>query len=187
LNSNANFRTFLISRALSYMGIMASGFLAVYAVERFHLPDAQAAVFTAILLAGAMIGFLTSGWAGDRLGHKIVLVGAGLLWALALLVALVSPSIGVYYLVFVLVGISNGAAVVADLNIVMEFGHAAERPMYIGLARTIMGPILLIAPLVGGRIAQVANYPLMFGVSLAFAVVGLLLLWFGVAEPRRQA
>lgn len=187
LRGNANFRTFLFSRGLGYTGGMAAGFLAVYAVDRFHLPDAQAAVFTALLLAGAMIGFVTSGWAGDRLGHKIVLVAAGFLWAMALLVALLSPSTGVYYLVFVLVGISNGAAIVADLNIVMEFGHGAERPMYVGLARTIMGPVLLIAPLVGGRIAQVADYPLMFGVSLAFAAAGLLLLWFGVTEPRRQS
>ncbi len=133
-----------------------------------------------------MVGFVLSGWAGDRLGHKVVLVGAGLLWAMALLAALVSPSIGVYYLVFVLVGISNGAAVVADLNLVMAFGQGAERPMYIGIARTIMGPILLVAPLVGGQIAQVASYPLMFSVSLAFTAAGLFLLWLGVAEPHRQ-
>jgi len=187
LGSNANFRTFLISRGLGYAGGMASVFLAVYAVERFHLPDAQAAIFTAFLLAGAMLGFVISGWVGDRLGHKIVLVGASLLWAMALLVALVAPSTGTYYLVFVLVGISNGASVVADLNLVMEFGPAAERPMYIGLARTIVAPVLLIAPLFGGWIAQVADYPMMFGVSLAFATAGLLLLWFGVTEPRRQA
>lgn len=187
LGQSANFRTFLISRGLGYVGGMASGFLAVYAVERFRLPDAQAGIFTALLLAGAMIGFVTAGWTGDRLGYKVVLLGAGLLWVVALAVALLSPSVGVYYLVFVLVGITNGASVVADLNILMEFGHAAERPMYMGLARTIMGPILLIAPLVGGRIAQIADYPLMFGVSLAFAAAGLLLMWVGVAEPRRQA
>lgn len=186
LRGNANFRTFLISRGLGYMGIMASGFLAVYAVERFHLPDAQAAVFTALSLGGAMIGFVTSGWAGDRLGHKVVLVSSGFLWAMALLTALLAPSTGVYYLVFVLMGISNGAAIVSDLNIVMEFGHGAERPMYIGLARTIMGPVLLVAPLLGGWIAQVADYPVMFGVSLAFAAAGFLLLWVAVTEPRRQ-
>lgn len=187
LRGNTNFRTFLLSRSLSYMGIMASGFLAVYAVERFRLPDEQAAIFTALLLVGAMIGFAASGWAGDRWGHKVVLVCGGFLWTMALLVALLAPSTGVYYLVFVLVGISNGTAIVADLNIVMEFGRAAERPMYIGLARTIMGPALLVAPMIGGWIAQVGGYPLMFAVSLAFAVAGLLLLWFGVTEPRRQS
>lgn len=187
LRQSANFRMFLLSRGLSYLGGMASGFLAVYGVQRFSLPDAQAAIFAALLLAGAMIGFVTSGWTGDRRGYKVVLLGAGLLWAMALGVALLSPSVSVYYLVFVLMGISNGAGVVADLNILMEFGHAAERPMYMGLARTIMGPVLLIAPLAGGWIAQAASYPLMFGVSLAIAAIALVLLWVGVAEPRRQA
>jgi MFS family permease len=184
LRKNTNFRTFLLSRGLSYTGGMASGFLAVYGIEHFRLPDAQAAIFTAILLVGNMVGYAVAGWIGDRHGYKRVLAATGLLWLMALSVALAAPTAAIFYLVFALVGISNGGGVVADLNIAMEFSYTAERPMYMGLARTTVGPLLLIAPLVGGRIAQVAGYPLMFGVSLAFAVAGLALLWIGVTEPR---
>jgi len=69
----------------------------------------------------------------------------------------------------------------------MEFGPEAERPTYIGLARTATGPALLIAPLLGGWIAQTWNYPTLFATSLAFAIGGLVLLAWRVKEPRHMA
>ena len=53
-----------------------------------------------------------------------------------------------------------------------------------GLARTSTGPALLIAPLIGGLIAQSIGYPALFVTSLLFAVSGLYLLTRRVKEPR---
>ena len=66
----------------------------------------------------------------------------------------------------------------------MEFGPETERPAYVGLARTSTGPALLIAPLIGGLIAQSIGYPAMFITSLLFAISGLYLLTRRVKEPR---
>jgi len=66
----------------------------------------------------------------------------------------------------------------------MEFGPEAERPTYIGLARTATGPALLVAPLLGGWIAQTWSYPALFVTSAAFVVGGLALLTLRVREPR---
>ena len=184
LRGNTNFRTYLLSRGLTYFGGMAYGFLAVYGVQRFGLPDAQAAVFTAILFASGVVGYALWGPIGDRVGHKRVLELTGAFWLAALLMALMAPSAEVFYVVFALMGINRAGGVLGDLSIAMEFGPEVERPTYIGLARTVTGPVLFLAPLVGGVILQMTSYPVMLGISLAFAVAGLGILRFRVVEPR---
>jgi MFS family permease len=185
LQTNPNFRTYLLSRWLSYGGGMATGFLAVYAVERFQLPDAVSATFTGILLGAGVIGYAVWGAVGDHYGHKRVMVMASVLWVGALAVALASSVLWGFYVVFALMGFSSAAGTLSDLNLAMEFGPEAERPTYIGLTRTITGPALLIAPLIGGWLAQSFGYSVLFGVSLALAILGGGMLAVGVIEPRR--
>jgi MFS family permease len=184
VGQNRNFRWFLLSRGFTFMGNMAVGFLAVFAIKRFHLPDGQAAIFTAILMASNTIGYAYWGNIGDQRGYKRLAEIAGLLWLAAIVTAIFSPSREFFYLVFILYGLSSGSGVMADFNIAMEFGSEEDRPAYIGLTRTLTGPLLLVAPLLGGLLVSMVGYPLMFGVSLVFAVAGLLILWLRVVEPR---
>ena len=187
LKRDTNFRTYLLSRWLAYGGGMAFGFMAVYAVEHFQLPDSAAAIYTGILYGAGVAGYAVWGPLGDRVGHKQVMQIAAGLWLAALGVALFSTAAWGFYLVFALMGFSSAGGVLSDLNIAMEFGPEAERPTYIGLARTATGPALLIAPLLGGWIAQTWNYPTLFATSLAFAIGGLVLLAWRVKEPRHMA
>jgi len=184
LRGNANFRTYLLSRGFTYFGGMFYGFMAVYGVQHFGLPDAKAAVFTAILFGSGVAGYALWGPIGDRLGHKRVLELTGVFRLAALLVALLAQSAEVFYAVFALMGFSSAGGVLGDLNIAMEFGPEVERPTYIGLARTVTGPILFLAPLLGGAILQWMSYPIMLGFSLFFSVAGLGILRFRVVEPR---
>lgn len=184
LRGNANFRAYLISRWLAYFGGMATGFIAVAAVERFQLPDSAAGVYTGILYVAGVIGYAVWGPLGDRWGHKRVMERSAWLWLLALGVAIVAPAEWAFYLVFALSGFASAGGVLSDLNIAMEFGPEAERPTYVGLIRTITGPALFIAPLLGGSLAQAWGYPTMFAVSLVFAMAGLALLHWQVREPR---
>ena len=126
---------------------------------------------------------------GDRLGHRRVMQLAGALWIAALgamLLVTLTQDTWLLYVVFALLGASNAGAVVSDFNLAMEFGPEAERPTYVGLARTSTGPALLIAPLIGGLIAQSIGYPALFATSLFFAAGGLYLLSWRVKEPRHM-
>jgi MFS family permease len=187
LRRDVNFRTYLGSRWLAYFGNMAVGFIAVYAVEQFHLPDSVAAIYTGILYASSVVGYGLGGALGDRLGHRRVMQLAGVMWIAALgtmLLVTITQATWLLYVVFALLGFSNAVGVVSDFNLAMEFGPEAERPTYVGLARTSTGPALLIAPLIGGLIAQSIGYPAVFVTSLVFAVSGLYLLTRRVKEPR---
>jgi MFS family permease len=187
LKRDVNFRTYLISRWLAYFGSMATGFIAVYAVQQFDLPDSIAAVYTGILYAASVVGYGVGGMLGDRFGHRRVMQLAGVMWITALstmLLVATTQATWLLYVVFALLGFSNAVGVVSDFNLAMEFGPEAERPTYVGLARTSTGPALLVAPLIGGLIAQSIGYPTMFATSLLFAAGGLYLLTQRVKEPR---
>lgn len=185
LRRDGNFRAYLASRWLSYLGGMAAGFLAVYAVQRFGLGDDAAAVFTGILFGAGVVGYAIWGGVGDRYGHKRVMVLAAALWLASLAAAMLAGQAWGFYLAFALMGLSSSAGTLSDLNLAMEFGPEAERPTYVGLARTISGPALLIAPVFGGLLAQTWGYPALLATSFGFAFAGGLWLALGVREPRQ--
>ena len=169
------------------MGSMAYGFVAVYSIQRFNLPDASAAIFTAILVGGGAVGYALWGFAGDRLGYKRVLIYSGLCWAIGLTLLIIAPSVGWVFPAFAFMSLANSGNFIGDINIIMEFSSISERPTYIGLARTLTGPVLLIAPILAGAIVQIRNYQTMFAISIFFSVIGLILLGILVVEPRQQA
>ena len=169
------------------MGSMAFGFVAVYSIQRFNLPNASAAIFTAILIGGGAVGFALWGFAGDRLGYKLVLIYSGLCWVLGLTLLIIASSVVWVFPAFAFMSIANSGHFIGDINIVMEFSSISERPTYIGLARTLTGPVLLIAPILAGAIVQIRSYQTMFAVSIFFSVIGLILLVKLVVEPRQHA
>ena len=184
LKEDANFRKYIYSRSLGYLGNMAASFVAVYGIQRFDLPDTYAAIFTSVLVGAQTLGFIGWGAVGDRFGHKLVLMGSGVLWILALVLLLTVPAVWVLYPAFALLGLVQPGNTIGDLNLAMEFDHGPRRPSYIGLARTLTAPILLTAPVIAGAVAGWTGYPAMFGLSLALSIAGLLLLWLTVIDPR---
>jgi MFS family permease len=186
LKGDANFRRYLISRVLSYVGMMAAAFIAVYAIQTFRLSDTYAAVFTSILFAASTLGLIGWGVLNDRFGPKWVLVGSAMLWAAALTVLLVWRSLPGIYVSFALVGLSQPGNIIGDLNMPMLFDPGPRRPTYIGLARTLTSPALLAAPILAGTLVQWSGYFPMFLLSLGFALTGIAVLWLGVKDPRME-
>ncbi len=187
IRSNANFRTYLVSRWFSYLGNMAIGFVAVYSIQKYALPDATAAVYTGILYATGVIGYMIWGPLGDRLGHKHVMELAITFWCTALCIALATTFFQIQwaiYLIFALMGISTAGGLLSDFNLAMEFGPEDERPTYIGLTRSLTGPALFISPILAGWIVLTFGYVVMFSVSLAFCLTGLVILNRLVKDPR---
>jgi MFS family permease len=187
LREDHNFRRFIYARGLYYLGTMAAGFLAVYGIQRFNLPDTYAAIFTSVLVGFSMLGFMGWGWVGDRFGHKPVLLGSAVMWILALVLLLIVPQVWVMYPAFALLGLAQPGNTIGDINLAMEFDHGPRRPSYIGLARTLTAPMLLTAPIIAGAVVGWLGYPAMFLLSLALSVAGQGLLWFSVADPRKTA
>ncbi len=176
IKKDANFRLYLIARSISFIGNMATAFLAVFAIKAFHLPDEQAAVFTGVILASGVLGYALWGTVGDRIGPKNIMVWSFLCWFIALLIAIFSKNIWSYYFVFALFGLYQSGVGVGDSMLVMELGEESLRPTYLGMGRTLTGSFLLLAPVLAGWLVAKFDYTVMFIVTIFFNAVATLLM-----------
>ncbi len=173
LKSDKNFVNYLIGRCTFFVGTVASGFMAVYAFKQFTLPDDQAAIFTTLLFASGVMGTIVWGLIGDKIGPKKVVVLASFFWLASILFAILARNVWQFYGVFICWGFGSSGSILGDLILVMEIGDDQNRPVYLGMARTIPGILLLISPLLAGVLVESGSYQLMFIVSLVFLVISI--------------
>ena len=67
----------------------------------------------------------------------------------------------------------------------VDFSGQNERPFYIGLAQTLTAPATIIAPLIGGWIADTQGFVITFALSTMLSIVMMAILFFLVKEPRK--
>jgi MFS family permease len=186
LRKDHNFRMYLLSQIIFYLSGMAIGFLAVYAVQTWHMSDATAGGFTIALQIGLALGNLFFGFLADHKGHKLSLEICITLSILLLILAIFAPNPWWFFPVFFLRGAVNGGTFVSGISIVYEFTDAENRATYIGLANTLPGVAGAIAPLLGGWLAGVISYRVMFILAAIIGVLSWILLRFAVREPRHM-
>ena len=137
LRRDRNFRMYLLSQIVFSISGMATGFLTVYAVKAWEMPDAQAGGFTIALQVGLALSNLFFGFLADRKGHKLSLEISLLLSVILLVLAILAPNPRWFFVIFFLRGAVNAGTFISCISIVYEFTDAENRPTYIGLANTI--------------------------------------------------
>ncbi|HXV42433.1 MAG TPA: MFS transporter [Anaerolineae bacterium] len=185
LRHDRNFRSFLQARLMLALGSIGAGFITIAVIKRWQVSDSTVGLYTAALLLGQMIGNLLSGLLADRFGHKLSVEIGGAAAMIAFTLAWLAPSAAWYYPVFFCWGISFGITIVSGVLIVLEFSPPAHRPTYIGITNTGLGLANGIAPLLGGWLATF-SYNWLFALSAGINLLGLVLLYWQVKEPRWQ-
>ncbi len=186
LRRDRNFRIYLLSQILFSLSGMATGFLVVYTVTTWKLPDSEAGGFMIALQIGLTLANLFFGFLADRKGHKLNLEICWLLSVMALVLAILAPSPLWFFPIFFLSGTVSAGIFLSGISIVYEFTDAENRPTYIGLANTIPGIVVSIAPLIGGWLAGAMSYRSMFILSAIIGAISWGLLRFAVHEPRKM-
>ncbi|MCX6036219.1 MAG: MFS transporter, partial [Chloroflexi bacterium] len=186
LRRDRNFRMYLLAQIIFALSGMATGFLVVYTVRTWNLPDAVASGFMVALQIGLTLAYLFFGFLSDRKGHKLSLEICMALSALLLVLAIIAPSPWWFFPIFFLRGAVNAGTFVSGISIVYEFTEAENRPTYIGLANTIPGIVVSIAPLIGGWLAGAMSYRAMFILSAIIGAASWVMLRFAVREPRKM-
>jgi len=184
LREDHNFRRFISQQILSRLGYMSNGFIAVYALERWHVSESTAALYAPAMLIAQMSANVLFGWLADKWGHKIVLEMATLSALAAIVAVWAGPTPVWVFFAFAGLGISTAGYVLSGLMIVLEFSKPDERSAYIGLANSLRSLGSATAPLIGGIIAQQFGYTALFGSTLPFIVVAFILLHWYIQEPR---
>lgn len=184
IRTDRNFANYLISQMVISLGGMASGFVVIYAVTRWTIPDQLATTFLVALQAVQAIAVLGFGLLADRRGYKLVIEISAFLAFLSIILAAIAPSPGWFYLIYSLRGASAGGFMAGGMMIALEFGPPEIRPTYIGLNNTLPGIINAIGPLLGGWMAGWLSYPSLFLITGGIGAVGFILMHWTVREPR---
>jgi len=185
LKRDKNFSRFLTSRILSQFATMGFAFYIVYALRRFHMDEVTAGYLTAALTISQTIANAGMGWLGDRVGHRLMLIVGAASAILSSLLAWFAPSLTWFFPIFVLSGFANVSIWMNGMTMTVDFSGESERPFYIGLAQTLTAPATIIAPLLGGWIADTQGFGLTFALSTVLSVFMLAILFFLVKAPRK--
>jgi MFS family permease len=124
------------------------------------------------------------GWLGDKFGHRPMLIVGAVAAMLSSLLAWFAPSLVWFFPIFILSGLANVSIWTNGMTMATTFSGEKERPFYIGLAQTLTAPATMIAPLLGGWIADSQGFVTTFGLSAILSLVMMLILIFIIKEPR---
>jgi MFS family permease len=184
LKRDANFNWFLIARFLSQFATMGFAFYIVYALRRFRMDEVTAGYFTATLTFAQTIANAGMGWLGDRIGHRFMLLLGAASAIFSSFLAWVAPSLGWFFPIFALSGFANVSIWTNGLTMAVDFSGESERPFYIGLAQTLTAPATILAPLLGGWIADTRGFNITFALSTLLSISMMAILLFLVKDPR---
>ncbi len=186
LRRDMNFRWFLVVTALAQVATMCFAFYMVYVVIQYNASKTVAGVLTSVNMIAQVAANLSMGWIGDKKSHYWVM-SIGLVAAtLSALVAWQAISVGWFFLVVVLSGVANVAIWTISMAMTLEFGTPEERQAYIGLANTLVAPITILAPVLGGWLADRSGYPITFLASGVCGVLTMLVFFTRLKDPRRH-
>ncbi len=186
LKNDKSFRNFLISRFFSQFGLMATAFYSVYAVKVLGMSSIQVGIMTSILMITQVIANPLLGRLSDNWSRKWVLVLGSLSSAASAILALVIKDTNLFALPFILFGIAATAFWTIGITISLEFGEEIQRPTYVGLANTMISPATILAPLIGGILADSLGYPVTFITSAVLALISTVILIVLVKDPHGQ-
>ena len=185
LRENHNYRRFLLSYCVSRLSTMGVGFFIVYGNERFQLSGADVGLLTAILIGSQAAMQLLLGWLADKRGHKANLTISGFALALAAVLAMGASDLIGLIPAFILLGVGLASDHVSRLNIILEFAVPEDQPTFIGLTNTLLAPVVFLAPIFGGWLADV-GFETLFTLMIVCGFAGGALLFTWVKEPRHS-
>jgi MFS family permease len=150
------------------------------------MSDVMAGVMTGILFITQVVANPLLGWIADRMGRKGVLEIGALFASVSALLAWLAPTLDWFYLVFILDGVANTAFWTIGMAFSMDFGPEDERPTYVGMSNTLIAPATILAPFLGGWLADKSGYPTTFITSGVMGLLTAVLLHFYVHDTRSK-
>lgn len=186
LKTNRNFVAFLGMRSLSQFAAMAFSFYIVYIVWNFDVSEAEAGFMTGVFLITSIAAGLLMGRLADRWSPRVVMIIGALAATLSATLAMFAPSASWFYASFILTSMAIVAIWTIPLPLTVRFGTEEERPYYIGLSSTVTAPATLLAPVIGGWLADTVSFQATFMVSSVCGLLMAAMLAFVVKDPPRE-
>lgn len=182
--SDKGYAWFLVVQMVATASRIATPFYIIYVSSSMQLDGKTLGLLSLAYLGADTLSNLLWGYLGDKTGFRLVLVFSLAGWAAATLLLMLNHHPWAVFLAFFGLGAAQSGYMMAAQTMILEFGSRAEMPMRIAISSTAEGVMASLGPLVGGFIADHFGFNVVFGASLGFLAVGLLVLLTVVKEPR---
>lgn len=187
LQTDKGFRWFIISRIVFQFATMATAFYAVHAVKNLGMGEVAAGVMTSVLFITQVVSNVLFGWIADQKGRLPVLKAGAVTALIAAGIAWLAPSFNWFFLIMIFAGAANSVFWTVGISASLEFGPESDRPIYVGMANTLIAPSAILAPLLGGWLADLSGYQTTFLVSAILGILAFAVLHFFVRIPQNKA
>ena len=184
LKKDRNFFWLIVGRMLCQFGVMGSTFYAVHVVQNLGASEVAAGGLASVLMIASFVMNIVLGRLADRWSKRGVLEIGAISMLLANGLACFGGSIGWFYLVNIFISIANTTLWTIMMAVALQFGSDEERPLYVGMATTLIAPATAIAPLLGGLLANQFGYPAAFAVSAICGLLAALVFHFILRDPQ---
>jgi MFS family permease len=186
LRTNIPFKWFLVTRMVSQFCLMGFTFYIVYAVRNLGVNEITAGIMTSVYFITQVIANPVLGLISDRINRLLALeIGAAAGTASALIAFLAMDSSWMI-LALVFAGIANTAFSTIAMAFSLEFSNEIDRPTYIGMANTLIAPSTIIAPLLGGWLADSTGFQATFLLASAAGLLTFLCYFFLVNKNMKK-
>jgi MFS family permease len=198
--ADRSFAFFMLAHTLATAGRVAAPFYILFAGHSMALDGANLGLVSLAFLGADTVTNMGWGFAGDRFGFRSTFIASLLLWIAATVLLVVAPmfpgagpgapggfDLGVHGLIFCAffgLGAAQSGFQMSSQTMVLEFGVRDDIAMRLALTTTAQGAMSALGPLAGGIIASTLGYSVLFGTSISFLIVALLVLIVLVDEPR---
>lgn len=151
--------------------LMAGAFFTVYAINKLHINISQTATFMGIMLTAQLMGTLLLGYVFERTNSLVMQTLTRIFEVLSVSMILLLPNIWGVYSAFVFFALAGTSMKISEQNMVIELAPTGQVDKYMGLINTMRSPFLIVAPLIGGLLADVFSYKLVFSAALVGSLV----------------
>jgi MFS family permease len=179
-----SYACFLLVQMLATSAKIATPFYILYVGHQTQLTGGLLGNLTLAFLGADTLSNLVWGNLGDRTGFRLVLLFSIGLWIAATVLLMeihVGPAI---FVSFFGLGAAQAGYMMAAQTMILEFGHRDDLPMRIAVSATAESITATAGPLIGGWMADLFGYGVVFGASIGMLTAGFLLLLTAVKEPR---
>ncbi len=177
LRNDPRFARAIAVRLLAGLVGLATPFYILHATQVAGIGSGIVGSLAAVGSIGSTMAGLILGRVAARQGsHRVMQVTAWLSLippVLGLIVSLVRATPAytwVYAACYLIIGMVDGSSMLGFFNYILDLAPPGGRPMYMGVANTLSGT-LVIAPVVGGWVLDHSSYPVLFVMTLAGVAV----------------
>ena len=185
ISDDKPFGLFLVGQMLATSARIAAPFYILYVGQQMPMNGVLLGLLSLAFLGADTVSNLLWGYLGDRAGFRIVLLLSLSLWIGSTLLLMAVHEPAAVFAAFVGLGASQAGYMMAAQTMVLEFGKREDLPMRIGLSTTAEGLTATAGPLLGGAVADLLGYDLVFGASVGLLTAALIVVII-VKDPRHR-